>query len=109
VRELSVDAPRTRTYPRAWSPSPVLDPDDARPVRPNGGEVRRRRHALGLSPRDLVGVIADASWRASGIPRTITPSLLEGIEERNEPVAWDVLRLVAAGLDCDPTELLREA
>ena len=50
--------------------------DDARPVRPNGLEVRARRHAHGWSPGDLIEAIARAHERATGLRNTITPHVL---------------------------------
>jgi hypothetical protein len=64
------------------------------------------RHELGWPARDLISAIAEASIRASGLRETITPEQLAGIEERNEPIAYDTLCLVAAGLDCDPVDIL---
>ena len=73
---------------------------------PAGLVVRRLRHARGWPPRELIDAIAKASYRASGLRETITPNLLAGIEERNEPVPYDTLCLLAAGLGCDPIDLL---
>ncbi len=75
-------------------------------VTPAGLVVRRLRHERGWPPRELIDAIGDASLRASGLRETITPNLLAGIEERNEPVPYDTLCLLAAGLDCDPIDLL---
>ena len=80
--------------------------DDARPVRPDGLGIRGRRHELGWSPRDLVRAIGAARTRETGVWETITPNLLRGIEEQNEAIPYATLRLVAAGLDCNPAELL---
>ncbi len=80
--------------------------DDARPVRPDGVGIRGRRHELGWSPRDLVDAIGTARTRETGVWETITPNLLRGIEEQNEAIPYSTLRLVAAGLDCNPAELL---
>jgi hypothetical protein len=82
--------------------------DDRRLVVPDGLSVRRRRHDLGLSPRELVAAIGRASQVATGRRETITPDLLKGVEERNEPIPYATLRLVARGLDCDPVDILRE-
>lgn len=76
------------------------------PVEPNGLEVRRRRHERGWSPRALVAAIGEASLRANGLRTTITPNLLSGIEEHNEPIPYDTLCLLADGFDCEPVELL---
>jgi transcriptional regulator with XRE-family HTH domain len=75
--------------------------DDAR-VTPDGVAIRRLRREHGWSRRELVGAIARASERATGVPDTVSLSLLKGIEESNEPVTYAVLCRVAAGLDCDP-------
>jgi hypothetical protein len=84
------------------------DRDDweARRVRPNGLEVRRRRHARGWAHRELLDAIREASRAATGVPATISPDQLKGIEEENELVPYATLCLVASGLDCDPIDLL---
>ncbi len=82
------------------------DEDDARLVRPDGLAIRGRRHHLGWSPRDCIDAIRRATLRESGIGTTITPHQLMGIEEQNEIVPYSLLRHVAAGLDCNPIELL---
>jgi len=82
--------------------------EEERRVRPLGGEVRRRRHERRWSPRRLIDAIAHASRRATGIPATITPSLLAGIEERDEAISYETLCLLAAGFDCDPVDLLAD-
>ena len=64
------------------------------------------RHERGWPQRELIAAIGAASLRASGIRETITPNLLAGIEERNEPVPYETLCLVASGLDCDPIDIL---
>ena len=79
---------------------------DAHKVTPAGLVVRRLRHERGWPPRTLIEAISEASFRASGLRHTITPNLLSGIEERNEPVPYDTLCLVAGGLDCDPIDIL---
>ncbi len=75
-------------------------------VTPAGLMVRRLRHEHGWAPRELIDAIAQASFRASGMRETITPNLLAGIEEHNEPVPYDTLCLLAGGLACDPIDLL---
>jgi DNA-binding Xre family transcriptional regulator len=80
--------------------------DDQRLVRPDGLSVRRRRHDLSYSSRDLVAAIGAANQRATGLRNSITPSLLQGIEERQERIPFATLRLIAAGLDCDPADIL---
>lgn len=81
--------------------------EDQRLVVPDGHCVRRLRHERAWSASALVRAIALASERATGLRSTITPSLLEGVEERNERIPLATLRLIAGGFDCDPTELLR--
>ena len=76
-----------------------MEDDEARPVQPDGRAVRRRRHERGWSPEGLIGSIAQASRKATGIPDTITPHQLAGIEERDEIVSYTTLCLVASGLD----------
>jgi hypothetical protein len=78
-------------------------------ITPDGMQIRGRRRARGWSRRDLVQAIATASLRASGRTDTITPNELEGMEETCEPVPYATLCAVAAGLDCDPVDLVRPA
>lgn len=87
------------------SPVPVSDPTETRPVRPNGLEVRGRRHLRGWSPRDLIHAIGEAQRRATGLRETITPHLLRSVEEQNVVVPYATLCLIAAGLDCNPVDL----
>jgi len=76
-------------------------------VRPDGREVRRRRHDRAWSPRDLIAAIGDASERATGLRDTrVTPVLLQAIEERYESIPYETLDLIASGFDCDPVDLL---
>jgi hypothetical protein len=84
----------------------MYEEDDT--VTPDGLGIRRRRRHLGCSRRTFVEVMARASVRESGLRKTITVNLLEGIEETNEPVPYATLCRVAAGLDCDPVELVVE-
>jgi transcriptional regulator with XRE-family HTH domain len=84
------------------------DADDARLVRPDGLAIRGLRHARGWSPRDLGVAIADAHERAEGVRETIAPTLLTAIEERSARIPYATLRLIAAGLDCNPVEILAE-
>ena len=79
---------------------------DSRFVRPNGLEVRRRRHENRWSPRDLVRAIDRASLQSSGLRETISPNLLSGIAEVNEAIPYRILCLVADGLECEPVDLL---
>ena len=85
------------------------DRDDDRLVAPDGLAIRGRRHALGWSPRDLVEAIANAHERATGVRETIRPTELAAVEESGARVAFAKLRLIAAGLDCNPVELIAEA
>ena len=84
----------------------MSDDDRIRPVTPAGLVVRRLRHERGWPARALIFAIGEASYRASGQRETITPNVLTGIEERNEPIPYDTLCLVAAGLGCDPIDIL---
>ena len=84
------------------------DADLDRRVRLDGLAVRRFRHDHGWSPRDLVTAIADASFAASGLRRTLTPNQIQAIEEREEQVTYDELLLLADGLACDPSDLIAE-
>jgi hypothetical protein len=77
-------------------------------VIPDGLSVRRRRHEHKWSMRELVEAIADASLVATGLPTSITPNLLQSIEEQNERISHDTLSLVARGLDCDPVDISGE-
>lgn len=79
--------------------------DDERMARPDGLSIRRRRHDLRLSPRGLVSAIGEANLVATGLRETITPNLLTGIEEKNEPIPYATLRMIARGLDCDPIDI----
>jgi transcriptional regulator with XRE-family HTH domain len=82
--------------------------DDDSPVRPAGETIRRLRRRRGWSRRDLVAAIARAVERESGLRETISPNLLEGIEEGNERVTFATLRRIATGLDVNPVELLAD-
>jgi hypothetical protein len=82
------------------------DHEDARIVQPDGLAIRGMRHARGWSPRDLVEAIAAAHERATGVRETIRPTLLAAVEERGAGIPYATLRLIAAGLDCNPVELL---
>jgi len=84
----------------------VEDDERTRRVRPAGLVVRRLRHERGWPPRQLIAAIGEANYRSSGQKDTISPNLLSGIEERNEPIPYDTLCLVAAGLGCDPIDIL---
>ncbi len=83
--------------------------DDNEPVLPDGVAIRRLRRGRGWSRRDFVRAIAEASVRASGRRETISVNQLEGIEEGNERVDYDVLCRVAAGLNADPVDLLQQS
>lgn len=85
------------------------DGDDDRLVEPDGLAIRGRRHALDWSPRDLVEAIASAHERATGVRETIRPTELAAVEESGARVSYAKLRLIAAGLDCNPVELMADA
>ena len=74
----------------------------------DGLSVRRRRHANGWSPRDLVAAIESASFRASGRRRSLSPNQIEAIEERAERIPYELALLLADGLGCDPVDLIAE-
>ena len=80
--------------------------DDLRPVRPDGLAIRRLRRDRGWSRRDLLEAIAEAALRETGMRKTISPNLLEGVEEGNEAIPYSTLCRIASGLDCEPVELL---
>lgn len=75
-------------------------------VRPDGGEVRRRRVENGWGPSKLISEIARAHRIATGLVETISPVLLRNIEDANEIVPYETLCLIADGLDCDPIDIL---
>ena len=81
--------------------------DDDALVVPDGGRVRLLRHRQGWSRRQLVEAIAAANERATGLRETISLNLLGGIEETDEPVPFATVQRIAAGLDCEPVELVR--
>jgi transcriptional regulator with XRE-family HTH domain len=83
--------------------------DDERPIRPDGLAIRRMRRDRGWSRRNLLEAIAEATQRATGIRQTISPNLLEGIEEGIDTIPYSTLCRIASGLDCEPVELLEEA
>ena len=74
----------------------------------DGLTVRRRRHARGWSPRELTLAIETASIGASGHRRSISPNQIEAIEERAERIPYELVLLLADGLDCDPIDLIAE-
>lgn len=90
---------------RRNDPMPLDDPFET--VRPDGGEVRRRRHENGWPPAELITAIGKARRAATGLVETISPILLQGIEERDETIPYETLCLVADGLGCDPVDILR--
>ena len=94
-------SPRSR--PR---PQPVVQRKDL--VLLDGLSVRRRRHARGWSPRELVLAIESASVYSSGRKRSLSPSQIEAIEERAERIPYELVLLLADGLDCDPVDLIAE-
>jgi transcriptional regulator with XRE-family HTH domain len=80
--------------------------DDEARVTPDGASIRRLRRSRGWSRRDFVDAIAEASFRESGRRATVTQNLLEGVEEVNERIPYATLCRIAAGLDCNPVELV---
>jgi transcriptional regulator with XRE-family HTH domain len=80
--------------------------DDDALVVPDGGRVRGLRRRRGWSRRALVAAVAAASERASGVPTTLSLNQLAWIEEANERVPYAMLCLLAAGLECEPVELV---
>ena len=84
------------------------DADGQKLVRPDGLAIRRRRHDHGWSPRELARAIENASFNSSGLRRTLTPNLLNAIEEQGELISYNQLLLIADGFDCDPVDLIAE-
>ena len=82
--------------------------DDGGPIRPDGLAIRRLRRDRGWSRRELLEAIAEATLRETGIRETISPNLLEGIEEGDEPIPYSTLCRIASGLECEPVELVAE-
>lgn len=80
--------------------------DDGRPIRPDGLAIRRLRRDRGWSRRDLLEAMGEASLRETGIRETISPNLLEAVEERNEAVPYSTLCQIASGLESEPIELV---
>jgi transcriptional regulator with XRE-family HTH domain len=80
--------------------------DDQGEVTPDGLVIRRMRRGRGWSRRAFIEAIADACVRETGLRETISPQLLEHIEETSEPVPYETLCRIAAGLDCNPVELV---
>ena len=80
--------------------------DDEQPIVPDGLQIRRLRRARGWSRKVFVRKIAEATRRETGLRKTITPNLLEGIEGKNESIRYSTLCLVASGLDRNPVELI---
>jgi hypothetical protein len=74
----------------------------------DGLSVRRRRHARGWSPRDLVAAIEAASLTSSGLRRSLSPNQIEAVEERSERIPYALVLLLADGLGCDPIDLIAE-
>lgn len=75
-------------------------------VTPDGLSIRRFRHALGWSRKDLSKSISEVNLRANGINISLTPNQIFGIEENGEPIRYSDLCLLAAGLDRSPLDLL---
>lgn len=82
--------------------------EDEQLVMPDGLTVRRMRHEHSWSPRELVAAIERASLIASGLRMTITPNLLQHIEEKSERIPYTTLCLLARALDCDPADIRTE-
>ena len=82
--------------------------EDLRWIVPDGLSIRRRRHQRRWSPRDFVEAVERAHFIATGLRETITPNLLQSIEEKNERIPYATLRLLADGLNCDPVDILAE-
>jgi transcriptional regulator with XRE-family HTH domain len=80
--------------------------DDRRPIRPDGPAIRRLRRDRGWSRRELLGAIAEATLRETGVRETISANLLEAVEEQGEAIPYSTLCRIASGLDCEPVELL---
>jgi hypothetical protein len=109
---LPADARAPRRDPRRARGAParvglVSAYDDDALVVPDGGRVRLLRHRRGWSRRALVDAVARASERATGVPTTLSLNLLGGIEETNESIPYATLCRIAAGLECEPVELVR--
>ena len=59
--------------------------------------------------RDLIDAIGNAEEAATGLRASVAPALLSAVEERDASIPFATLRLIAAGLDCNPIELVAEA
>lgn len=75
-------------------------------VVPDGAGIRRRRRERGWSQRGLIEAISAAHERATGKRLTFSLNLLRHVEEEDEAIPYATLVLLAAGLDCDPVELV---
>ena len=82
--------------------------DDRRPIRPDGLAIRRLRRDRGWSRRKLLEAIAEATLRETGVRETISPNLLEAVEEQGEAIPYSTLCRIASGLDCEPVQLVAE-
>ena len=80
--------------------------DEVEWVEPDGLSIRRLRHLNKWSPREFTLEISRAHRIASGLDETISPNLLQHIEEQNERIPYETLCMIARGLDCDPADLL---
>jgi hypothetical protein len=85
-----------------------IQDEDARLVRPDGLAIRGLRHERGWSPRDFTAAISAAERTATGRNAILAPRVLLAVEERNAPISYGTLCLIAAGLDCNPVELVLE-
>ncbi len=77
-------------------------------VRPDGLSIRRLRHEHKWSPRECIAAIARAHHIASGLTESISPNLLQHIEEQNERIPYETLSMIARGLECDPIDLIAD-
>lgn len=82
--------------------------EDETEVRPDGLTVRRMRHERVWSPRKLIDEIGERRRESTGIPTSISPNVLAGIEERDEVIPYSTLCLVAGAFDCDPIDLVKD-
>jgi transcriptional regulator with XRE-family HTH domain len=83
--------------------------DEEQPIRPDGPAIRRLRRDRGWSRRDLLEAMSEASLRETGVCETISPNLLEAVEERGEAIPYSTLCRIASGLECEPVELVLES
>jgi hypothetical protein len=77
-------------------------------VQPDGLSIRRLRHGRKWSPRECIAAISRAHRIASGLTESISPDLLQHIEEKNERIPYETLCMIARGFECDPVDLMTE-